>query len=279
MLQVDYIWKRKKGPLDFLLILVRYSTIIAACVYVYFTLHVFKQHEIYRCFGFNVFRGIINPIIVSACDSILAIRIWALYRRNNTILCLLVFCIIGQALTNLTVIIRLTIQSKTLLDLETLNITGCWPSRGSTGRSLHRSAELMALPCILNATIMFLLSTVRCVRHIIGAQWQTMSFTTLLLRDGVLYFLSVLVLLTMQLLLFFINPVVQGAISPLIFVTCSIASLRVLFNMRALNSEDDPDSQTIQLSTLRFWSQSNGQDSESMDASSHNPDINSGSRT
>lgn len=39
---------------------------------------------------------------------------------------------------------------------------------------------------------MFLLSTVRCVGHIIGAQRQTMPFTKLVLRDGVLYFLVVL---------------------------------------------------------------------------------------
>lgn len=52
--------------------------------------------------------------------------------------------------------------------------------------------------------------------------------------------------------------------------TSSIASSRVLFNMRALNSEDDPNSQTIQLATIRFRSQSNGQNPEITATSSQN---------
>lgn len=43
---------------------------------------------------------------------------------------------------------------------------------------------------LVQAIIMFALSTVRCVRYVFASQWRSMPFLSLFLRDGVLWFMS-----------------------------------------------------------------------------------------
>jgi len=99
--QVRYIWNKKKGPFDYIIITIRFSTTVMCILTTYNGLSIFKPSEAQKCLNLYLFQSTAVSVISMMADTIFAARIWALYKQNNYILSFLLFLIIGQGIVGL----------------------------------------------------------------------------------------------------------------------------------------------------------------------------------
>jgi len=218
--------------LDIILIVIRYTTIILCIInFLINNSSVHLDPRLYK--GFGIIEALSNPIIISAADCILAIRIWALYQQNKPLLGFLLFLIVIQ--------------------------TGCLIIfLGSP----YPFSIVALLPNVLTAAIMFCLSSGKCIQSIRRGNSRKMPVMTMFLHDGVWWFFWALVILIVEIaeMSFFAHSFHMSGLS--VSVAYSIVASHVVMGMRALERKWDEEVQpSHQLTTLAFQSEAQAEES------------------
>jgi len=249
--------------LDFLLIMIRYCTILVSIINLVISLKGYDMSpenvHLYQACAFIQAAG--SAIIISAADYILAIRIWALYHRNNRLLFFLIFFIIVQT------VISILMPSLSVASFNIYNV-GIHISSSPSGQlqiiatSSHQGITIIQyLPNATTAVLMFILSIGRCIRLLKGTNLKYTPIISMFLRDGVLWLFCALAVIIIQMA--FLSTEGQTLFVPgvLVVVAMSIVSSRVLINMRSLEVEAAEAQQSRPLTTLVFQSVAHTEDS------------------
>lgn len=232
--EVKYIWRGKLNILSSLIIMVRYGTTFICGLVVYSNLRAAEGDQIHVCGGLFIAQAVISCLVTSAADCILAIRVWALYHRNNALLYCLLVLVVVQTVYSI-IIPSLYISEVTDYWHFGNHLQGCTPENKISASILHLS-DVIYLPNIATAIAMFALTTIRCFGATQRANWKLMPMTAIFLRDGVLWFMCALIALVVQMLLSIYKGNILNVIATPVVVTYSVVSSRILFGMRSLGS-------------------------------------------
>ncbi|GAA6064019.1 hypothetical protein JCM10212_005502 [Sporobolomyces blumeae] len=186
--EISAIWKQKRTVLKYLFLLNRYGTLIlclATCVTVITPMSNETCSKVYWIQMLEV------AFVLWVCHSILAVRLFAIYERNN----IMKWCLVGF----LTVETSVAIAACSMfapLDLprfvaKYIQLEGCLTSpRASAPRDIVLSLNI--LPAIYDTSVLILTAARNIhVTRKIGTQLPVLRRQVSLLFDGILYYLII----------------------------------------------------------------------------------------
>ncbi|KAF8884843.1 hypothetical protein BD779DRAFT_760867 [Infundibulicybe gibba] len=250
--EVDLIWRNPWNLTSCLYIWNRYYTQIVVMVNLIYMFRTDMSDEV--CYRYLVFEGLSGSILICTVDFILAFRVWILYEKSRKILWFLVviissmwftlnestsfgehclessFCIVEFIAMNTLVLMAITLKGPIKFYHLGSMLVGCWAST-SVATVGTRIFAFYTIPTVIASFTMFLMTLYRCLF------WNHMKtpIFSLFLRDGVFWFLAVLLVIIPEIVTGAI-AIDSGALSelmvlPTLVVFCLIGS-RVLLNIK-----------------------------------------------
>ncbi|KAJ8501502.1 hypothetical protein ONZ45_g12127 [Pleurotus djamor] len=171
--EVKHIWKKPKTPLSLMFLLNRY---FAPPVFIIF---------IQTCTSFAKFEGVLTLVTVMTAESMLIMRVFAVYHKSRSILitCLTIW------LAQLCLMSYVLAHSGPVIIPRTPVTYGCVlvadPSLGSLD-------ILFVVPSIVFDTVIFIMLMVALVKR--ARESPLSMMLRIILRDGILYFVVVVLL-------------------------------------------------------------------------------------
>ncbi|KAJ7463874.1 hypothetical protein B0H11DRAFT_2240819 [Mycena galericulata] len=203
------------------------------------------------CFISQQIQGTGATIIVGTVDIILLLRVWILYERSTRLMYTLLAMIIAEVTTMLSI---------TTCAVNGLNeyvhvgfIVGCYASQGldrafdlnskltswTISTEVPRYFSIFPVPSLIVSFSMFCLTVHNCQRRIaVSRPYHTHSIVVVFLRDGVLWFLAVVVVNPPQIFMWAFGraSLIQLLMMPS-FAAYSVVGARVLLNMMEIAAE------------------------------------------
>jgi len=220
-MEVELIWKRRWSISTGLYIINRYSGIFALS----FNTAVYINNTFSDNFCFHWVRYEVGSSIIAfwLVDIILAFRVWALWGKSKRVLffiCLLFSMSVGACVTVTTLVFR----HITVLHRPGPFASGCYP----LGFPTYTYA--IAIPELGNSGILLVLTLFRTVQSVRMGR-RNAPMLTLFIRDGVLYYLCIMLLILMNAFAFSSFAITAAASGLLVALPCSLGS-RILLNIR-----------------------------------------------
>lgn len=169
-------------------------------------------------------QGAFATIIAATVDCILILRVWLLYHKSRKMLAFLVFLFIAEV-TTMTAIAVFSVPTEYIHFGAAL--TGCYST------TIPRFFRVYVVPALGVSCIMFTLTLYRCIVTLGPFKSSAMPMIRLFLRDGISWFLAVLVMLTTDILIWSRGRPTLAELP--INLSCSLYSIigsRVLMNIR-----------------------------------------------
>ncbi|KAF8874182.1 hypothetical protein BD779DRAFT_261681 [Infundibulicybe gibba] len=178
----------------------------------------------------RIYNGLGGTVLVTTVDTILAFRVWILYEKSRKLLWFLIALILAEfiAMTTLTIMIVSPISN--FFHLGPL-LVGCWPATSASPLFLYYSS-----PTMITSFVMFVMTLYRCLFR--NNQMRRTPIFSLFLRDGVFWFLTILLVTTPDTVITVLAREGKPVLLELMIVpTVTIYSLvgsRVLLNIKTL---------------------------------------------
>ncbi|CAA7263903.1 unnamed protein product [Cyclocybe aegerita] len=222
-MQAERIWKERLSGASLLFLLNRYVSLLRAIVGIAAFHHPRWAGAI--CDHVVHFLGSSSVVVTSLCGLLMILRVYALYRRSNTLLAFLLSIWIAQ----------LVASAVGVSKAEALQLP---PGPGFVGCILSAPSKWFAVnwagPLILDGTVFFL--TLWRTREYIFSS-DRIPLLHILVRDGTLYFLVIfLVNLSNAFLFFFAPQNLKPVTSPLSVMLTSTMVSRLVLNLRSAPS-------------------------------------------
>ncbi|KAJ7121589.1 hypothetical protein C8R44DRAFT_786524 [Mycena epipterygia] len=236
--EVELIWKSPKPTLArYIYIWNRYFSLLVVGV----SASVYLQHvdSDDLCQLYGRIRSLTSTVIVITVDSVLMLRVWALFGQSRKLMFFLVPLIIVEA-TVMIIIGELTVRALGH-NIHVNLITGCYSTE-----ALPSYFVFFAVPSLVVGLIMFALTVYNCntkleipFSHAFNVKDSWMPLCTLFLRDGVFWFLAVIAVNPVQIFLWLTVPVTLTEVLMVpSMAVYSIIGSRVLLNMMELLNAD-----------------------------------------
>jgi len=219
--EVDLVWRRNWSVGTGLFLVNRYTGIFSLA----FNIGVFLNNTLSDefCFHFVRYQVAGTLMAVWLVEIILGFRVWALYARSRKILYFLLG-LLTVAVTICTSVGYFVFRDVTVLPRPGSFLSGCYP----LGFPVYTFA--LALPELINATILLVLTLVRTARSVRMGRRQAPMFV-LFVKDGVLYYLCIVFILLMNAFAFSSFTIGAAATGLAIAIPCALGS-RILLNIR-----------------------------------------------
>ncbi|KZT12009.1 uncharacterized protein LAESUDRAFT_162925 [Laetiporus sulphureus 93-53] len=225
--EVDLFWK---GPLSLTKILYlwnRYFSLIALSIDVAIHMSAISSNS-NRCEDYLQVQGSLATVITATVDFVLVLRVWILYHRNRTMLYVLVFLFASEVIAMEIISVYSDLPLKEYAHLGS-TITGCY------SLTVPKYFKVYVVPSLIVSAIMFAMTVYKCGMSLKGYRGATMPLITLFLRDGVLWFLAVVVILVTDILIWSLARATLAEL--MIGLSCALYSViasRVLLNIRSV---------------------------------------------
>ncbi|KAJ7723494.1 hypothetical protein DFH07DRAFT_971507 [Mycena maculata] len=170
-------------------------------------------------------------IIVGTVDVILLLRIWILCNRSRPVMYILLAMIIAEITTMLSITTSVVNGLREYVHVGF--VTGCY------AHAIPRYFSVFPIPSLVVSFSMFCVTVQNCQRRIAASRpYNTHAIAAVFLRDGVVWFLAVVLVNPPQIVLWAVGPpsLVQVLMMPS-FAAYSIVGARVLLNMMELAAE------------------------------------------
>ncbi|KAJ7624316.1 hypothetical protein DFH06DRAFT_1481635 [Mycena polygramma] len=191
--EVDMVWMRPKSPVKWLYVSNRYFTfaMIFFCTYVYLQ----ETPSDTSCFISQQVQGIGATMVVGTVDIILLLRIWILCERSRRVFYVLLPMVTGEIAMMLCITI-LTVNSLTEF-VHVGFVTGCYSP------DVPKYFAAFPVPSLIVSCLMFCVTVRICYRRLASSHsaCNTQSIVKVFLRDGVLWFLVVVLINPPQIVL------------------------------------------------------------------------------
>jgi len=167
-------------------------------------------------------------MIIAIVDAVLVLRVWILYGRSRKIMIFLTSLMISEVTILAIVAIIVCLPRNDVIHLSPQPFI-CYYS---TKLSLRLLLTLYLVPIMIVSSIMFVMTLYKC-RFTIVSPGRQMPVSRLFARDGVIWFLAVLLVTIADIIVWSVGrpSVAQANIS----ISCSLLSIiasRVLFNIK-----------------------------------------------
>ncbi|CAK5275249.1 unnamed protein product [Mycena citricolor] len=242
--EIRLIWKTRLSLAN--IIYIRYFT-LAAVRSVDFAVMLREQTSDKVCQTMLLVEMASSTLVTVLTDIILALRVWILYHRSRKVLYLFIGLSIMEAIT-MSLLGYHTIRPLTAYAHLGPVLQGCY------SLEVPRLFTFYALPPYVIGLTMFIMTMLQCRSTISTLGWRHTPVMALFLRDGVFWFISLLLVGTVELVLWRDArptlaqvPVIPGT------VIMALIGARVLLNIKEITT-DVPvrDISTIEVSDLRF---------------------------
>ncbi|KAF8884844.1 hypothetical protein BD779DRAFT_760684 [Infundibulicybe gibba] len=190
----------------------------------------FVQLTPIRCYAYEMFQAFSGSVLVVTIDVILAFRVWILYEKSRRLLWFFVVFMSAELITTTALGIKCVSLMTTYVHLGPY-LDGCWLATGNAPRPF----SYYFAPTIIVSFVMFLMTVYRCLfwNNQVG-----IPIFSLFLRDGVFWFLAILLVLPPEIALMALPSLNSRALSDLMlmptFAVYSLIGSRVLLNIKAL---------------------------------------------
>lgn len=228
--EVEMVWKRPKSLAKCLYLWNRYFALAMTCFCT--SVYLRPTPSDLSCFISQQVQGTGATIIVGTVDVILLLRIWILCQRSRWMLYTLLAMIIAEVTTMLS-ITTCTVNSLTEY-VHVGFIRGCYSSN-----ELPKYFAIFPVPSLVVSSSMFYVTLRTCHRRITASRpYNTQEIAVRFLRDGVLWFLAVVLVNPPQIALWAWGrpSLIQVLMMPS-FAAYSIVGARVLLNMMEIAAE------------------------------------------
>lgn len=228
--EVEFVWKRKWNTASWLFIFMRYWTFVTVIFGATYNLRVVENVSL--CQNYLLTEGIFCAILPASADGVLALRVWALYGRSKKLMWFFLVLITAETVAMMVTTTQTLMQQNYFWQYGNY-VHGCY----SLASRLPPYFKTYALILLGVASLLFLMSLYRCLLAVIGHNRRDMPVVNMFLRDGILYFIVVLVLATAQTIVLVRGRIslAQVLIAPMIAVN-GVASCRILMNMKRLGA-------------------------------------------
>ncbi|RDB23066.1 hypothetical protein Hypma_009733 [Hypsizygus marmoreus] len=191
-------------------------------------------------------KGTIAIVIISSIDSVLALRVWILYDRNRRLLLFLVPLIITEMTSMLLIDQFLVPTSEAFEHIGYLDMLISSPSShthsqnrpilpGCQSKTYSRLSVFFAVPPLIVSFAMFVMTIYRCITTLRTGIASRMPITSLFLRDGVFWFVAVLIAVGGIIISWFVGrPTLLDLMSSPTIVVFSVIASHTLLNMKRL---------------------------------------------
>ncbi|KAF8871175.1 hypothetical protein BD779DRAFT_1791659 [Infundibulicybe gibba] len=227
--EVTLIWRNPWNVTSLLYIWNRYYTLIVLAIDMSIVLRVIDSNEV--CSKYQVFEAVSGTVLVITIDVILAFRVWILYEKSRKLLLLLIGCLLVEFIAMAIIAIKAVSLTNTYIHLGSFfKLVGCWPTAGAAPHLF----SFYSTPTMIVSFVMFLMTVYRCIfwNNQIG-----IPIFNLFLRDGVFWFLAILLVLLPEIATAAL-PQGSRALSLLMvmptFAVYSLIGSRVLLNIKGL---------------------------------------------
>ncbi|KAH9837719.1 uncharacterized protein C8Q71DRAFT_558152 [Rhodofomes roseus] len=119
--------------------------------------------------------------------------------------------------------------------------------------TIYKALTIIGQASILTSELLLVLATWRHTHtsKLREGMYANISLTIVIIRDGTIYFVTILILLVVDMALNFINAVTNGYVAPIIRALQVVLLSRFYINLHEANSMDQPSAES-QMSDLRF---------------------------
>ncbi|KAF8884841.1 hypothetical protein BD779DRAFT_1535906 [Infundibulicybe gibba] len=227
--EVTLVWQNPWNQTSFLYIWNRYYSLTTLAINLNYGFRIIDSDQ--TCYKYEMFQGFSGSVLVVTVDIILAFRVWILYEKSRKLLWLFVVVILVELIATTILAIKSISMMTTYVHLGPyFRLVGCWPTAGKVP---HLFSFYYA-PTIIVSFVMLLMTVYRCIfwNNQIGV-----PIFNLFLRDGVFWFLAILLVLPPE-IAFTAHPLNSRALSAVMimptFAVYSLIGSRVLLNIKAL---------------------------------------------
>ncbi|KAJ4470254.1 hypothetical protein J3R30DRAFT_3686616 [Lentinula aciculospora] len=258
-IEIKTVWKRKQTGTSVLFLVNRYMFLVAFTLFLVKLLPVKGTDK--DCHDLGVASDILGPLALVITNFLFALRVYAIYNKNMTILLTCMAFIIARFLLDILgdVVLRETI-SATGSQFE--NFSMCvFVNNDDVAANLTNTLKVQtAVPCMALAfdLLIFTLTVAKTFHTALSMRRMGQSSVTqVIIRDGTLYFLVMLVVAAIMTILTVVaadyNP-----ITPFFNMLPNLLISRLMLNLRTLDSDNASASYQTQgrtvFSSLNFAS-------------------------
>ncbi|TDL18509.1 hypothetical protein BD410DRAFT_497259 [Rickenella mellea] len=240
--EVEYIWKSRWTLPKVLYLFARYFAVFVQILATAESTSLKVTSTV--CAGWAYFEGITGQMLVMGVELLLMLRVWALYKRDRRVLCLLVAIYLAEVTAN-TVILGMSLPGiKSVPPLHGLfppdfPLSGCLPT------TVPKFFFSYWIPTLIFESILFILMCINFVR--LAWENQPMPLLTLFFRDGTLYYAVIFAALLIQTLLYeLVNSALAQVAIGWQLTMFSIMGSRLVLNLRAA-SDARSNPETLEL--------------------------------
>ncbi|KAJ6610711.1 hypothetical protein B0H10DRAFT_2059213 [Mycena sp. CBHHK59/15] len=236
--EVQLIWKSRLCLSNFLYIWIRYFTLLAISIDLSFMLREVKSDH--TCRTFLLTQMATSTLIVVTVDVILVLRVWILYGKSRALLYFLIPLIAAEIMVMFVVGTLSILPLGEYLHLGHL-IMGCY------SLNVPRYLQFYAVPPFFTSFLMFSMTLYTCGRTLLDSHKAVkLPVITLFLRDGVFWFLIILVISVGELVIWARGrPSLAEVMIIPATAMCATVGARVLLNIKNLASSTTVNSETI----------------------------------
>ncbi|KAF7302228.1 Ribosomal-protein-alanine acetyltransferase [Mycena indigotica] len=267
--EIEHIWKSRLSPANVFYSLalipkaplqIRYFTLVTMIINVVFIVQVedsgsdkvtlmsnsyLGSHLTNSLVSVLNFQSASSTLVVVSADIVLAIRVWILYCRSQTLAWILFPILVAEMIAML-IVGYFSIQPLRHFVHAGSLVHGCY------SLEVPRLLTYFSLPLLIVACIMFTLTIYKCGRTIHALGFGRTPLLEMFLRDGVFWFLATLLCCIFDFVVWSRGPP-ELARLPIIFTTglLSVVGTRVLMNIKtAIAGSTDPSGRRIVESTM-----------------------------
>ncbi|KAK7059980.1 hypothetical protein R3P38DRAFT_976366 [Favolaschia claudopus] len=227
--EVELVWKTRRSLFNFLYLFIRYFTLLVIGINISFMMKTEWSDHTCRAFIFE--ELILTTIIVWLSELVLVIRVWILYQRSRTLLYFLAALLVADLIAYLTVGIYTVKPIKEYVHVGPL-LRGCY--------SLYvpRFFAFYAIPPLVMAISMFLLTAYKCGSTVIVLGFRRAPIITVFMRDGLFWFLALVAIGVIDLVIWNRGrPSLAEIIVLPATAATAIISTRVILNLKQMTAE------------------------------------------
>lgn len=230
--EFDLVWRSRWGVGKILFLVVRYMTWPEVMIAVYREI---VQRQPALCHPFFVYTTWSSTIGTCASEMILILRTWAIWSGRRILLVPLAAAFVF-GFCGCSYVINIYISKTHLIAAETLSpvLRGCF---------ITASSRMITIPWLILIafdSVIVVLTMIKGVQHF---KTGTSGLITTLYRDGILYFIYILVIYLANILVVYLSPPEYTALlSELQRVLQAIFSCRIILHLRA---HDVPNAETL----------------------------------
>ncbi|KAI1794289.1 hypothetical protein LXA43DRAFT_996398 [Ganoderma leucocontextum] len=236
-LEVQQIWRRKISGVTALFILTRYITLLHRILVV---ISLSSLHSLDTCYIVTWLQAFTTSILIVIMSAIAAIRVFALWNRDWRLFAVVMIAGLFPAFTNL------YFRSASAVFLAPSKLYTCQSVPIAMSALTYENWSIATrVVSIFSDGMVVVLTWLKTYRVFVltrGVAFRT-NYSTLILRDGTLYFLAVCVLNVVAIV--FVMDIGSNLLNDIIVTLSSILMSRFLLNLRNQRTRNERQSISI----------------------------------